>query len=226
MGRIVNKSRFLSVSLALICLVGALFAPAAYAAETGQVTLTVRQTFVSGGPPAPPIQVFTYELTPQTAGAPMPAGGDEGGYTFTIAGNVEMQTRPINFPGTGLYVYTLRCVTEDRPGYTIDRREYTVEVYVTEHLEIFLIYVSDGTKVTELSFAHSYRTPESSPRPPSPSPGPPSPSPDGPKGGDAPKTGDDSNPILWIALIAISSASLLSLIWVAWRLRDRRRWED
>jgi len=227
------RKSILAALLILACLVSVLFGEVAYAAERGEVTLTVRQTFVDNGPSAPPSEVFTYSLIPQTAEAPMPAGSDSSGYSFTIARTRDLQIGPITFTTAGIFIYELRSVTAAQSGYTIDRRVYTVEVHVTENLEVLLVYISDGSKVTELSFAHSHQRPapiptpvptSPAPNPPNPTPGAPRPIPDGPKGEDAPKTGDDSNPSLWVTLITISSVSLLFLFWLAWRSRDRRRW--
>ncbi|MCL2589222.1 MAG: hypothetical protein FWD84_07425 [Oscillospiraceae bacterium] len=213
----------LAAMLVLVFLVSVLPGAAAYAAAGAEVTLTVQQTFANHGPSAPPSDVFTYRLIPQTSNAPMPVGSNSEDHTFIIAGTRTGQIGPITFTAAGVYTYELRCVTADQPGYTIDRRVYTIEVHITENLEALLIYINGDNKVTELTFAHSYRTPESPPGPPSPPPGTPSPQPDGPKGEDSPKTSDDSNPTLWMTLIAVSSGSLLLLVWIAWRSRDRRR---
>ena len=230
MYRIINSKRAirtLVLGLALICLFSALCGVTAYATEQAEVTLTVRQTFVSEG--TPPSDEFTYRLIPQTANAPMPAGSNSEGYTFTIAGTREANVGAISFTAPGIYTYELRCVTADQPGYTIDRRMYTIEVHVTANLDLVLIFTNDGNKVTELAFAHSYRapgTPSPPPGTPSPPPGQPNPSPGGPKGEDAPKTGDDSNPPLWMTLIVSSSGALLVLVWIAWKSMDKRRWRS
>lgn len=253
--------------LTLACLISTLSEAAVYAAEARELTLTVRQTFVREGASAPPSEVFMYRLTRQTAAAPMPAGSDATSYTCTIAGTREREVGPITFTTAGVFIYELRSVTADQSGYTIDRRVYTIEVHVTESLEVVVIYHSGDVKVPELLFEHSYRdlspspTPTPSPTPspqppPSPTPTPtppppltptptpfptpvpstptpnppppparpsPTPTPEGPKGADAPKTGDDSNPALWATLIVTSSVLLLFVLWIAWRSREGRR---
>jgi len=217
-----RKSIFAAL-LILVCLINILPGAAAYAAERAEVTLTVGQIFVSDIS-TPPSEVFTYCLVPHTADAPMPAESDPDGHTFTITGTGNRQIDPITFAAAGEFVYELHSVTADQNGYTIDRRVYTIEVYVTETLEVFLVYISDGDKVAELDFTHRYQAPPSTPTPdpPTPTPNPPSTPnppapPDGPKGGDGPKTSDDSNPALWTALLTISSAALFFLFWAAWR---------
>ena len=243
--------RFLTVFLALACLTSTLLAPTAYATEAAEITLTVNQIFTSGGASAAPSDVFTYRLTAQTANAPMPVGSDLEGYRFTIAGNRELEIGPIHFDTAGIFIYTLRCVTEDMPGYTIDRRVYTIEAYVSDDLaNVSLIYINGGAKVSELIYEHSYQAEEGGPSPsPNPSPSPPvnpSPSPPGgnppnnpnsPPGdapgkpnppGSGPKTGDFSNPALWITLIVSSGMLLTLIVWLRWKLcrsdkRGRRR---
>jgi len=231
------------VLLTLVCLIEVLPGAAAYAAARAEVTFTVRQTFVRDRS-ASPGEEFTYRLIAQTATAPMPAGSDAHIYTFTIAGTGERKIGPIFFTTAGSFIYELHSITEERDGYIIDRRVYTVEVHITEALEVVLIYHTGGNKVADLDFVHSDNapTPTPTPSPPSPPPNPPSPNPpnppsatptlpglptpapDGPKGEDSPKTSDDSNPTLWKTLIIVSSGSLLFLVWIAWRSREKERW--
>jgi len=216
--------------LALVCLISALPGAAVYAVEAGEATLLVRQTFDREG--TPPSEVFTYRLVPRAAAAPMPLGSNASGFTLTITGLGEQEIGPITFPLAGVFTYELQSVTADRSGYTIDRRVYTIEIYVTESLEVVVIYRDGDVKVSELLFAHSYRSLPTNPTPAPPptlTPTPqrptttPSPAPEGPKGEDAPKTGDDSDPALWMTLIVISSVLLLLVLWIAWRPRAERR---
>lgn len=150
--------RGITVCLVLICLIGTLFAPTAFAATTGQVLLPVRQVFERDGSSIPSGgEVFTYRLTPQTPNAPMPSGSGPEGYTFTIAGTRESQVGPLTFDTTGIYLYELRCVTATNPGYTVDQRVYVVEVHITSALEaVVIVYDSNNVKVSELLFTHSY----------------------------------------------------------------------
>ena len=240
------RKTILAALLILACLIKILPGATAYASARAEVTLTVRQTFVSNIS-ASSGEEFTYRLIAQTTAAPMPAGSDANTYTFTIAGTGARQIGPIFFTTAGIFIYELHSITADRNGFTIDRRMYTIEVHVTENLEVVLIYHNDSNKVTELAFAHSGNAPTPTPSPspnpptpPSPSPNPPSPSPphspsprppglptpapDGPKGEDSPKTSDDSNPTLWKTLITVSGGSLLFLIWIGWRSRENGRW--
>ena len=156
--------RFVPVFLVLVCLLSTLLAPAAHAAGGAEVSLTVQQSFHSDGLSVPPRDGFTYELTAQTAAAPMPPGSDSDGYSFTIAGTGDVEIGPINLNTAGTYTYTLRCVTGDLPGYTIDRQIYTIELHVPEGIKpVSLVYTNGLAKVSELQFEHIYGTLASDP---------------------------------------------------------------
>ena len=290
MRRILNRKRVIkafAVNLVLVCLISIMLAPMAYAAETVDVTLTVQQVFTTDGLSSPPGDTFTYRLTPITTNAPMPLNNDSEYYVFTISGSGEVQIG-LSFRASGIYSYELRCVSDERTDYTIDRRVYTIEVHVIDNSEVLLIYLNGENKVADLLFRHSYRTPNVPPVTPNPPPGTPwippvtinptpvtpSPPPDipnpspsvpappsdipntspgdptpppgkpdlpsdkpslppdapasssGGRGGYAPKTGDDSNPALWITLIAVSGVLLILLFWTALRLMWKRRWRS
>jgi len=229
--------RALSILLALACLLGSLLVPPAYATDAADVTLTAEQRITSDDTPVPPGGVFTYQLTPQTPAAPLPPGSDSGGYTFTMADTDLNAFGSIQFHTAGVYTYTLRCVTDNMPDYTIDRRVYTIEVYVTEEPVASVVYSRDNAKVSALLFEHHYTAhsdhPAGPPRDPDPSgttstntPGSGTSngagtSKDGPKGA-GPKTGDFSNPTLWIALIAVSGLLLVLILCIGWKKSDRR----
>ena len=169
MGRRIG--RWIAAGLALACVIGALQMPAAYAAETNQVTLPVSQTLLSDGLSTPPGEAFTYRLTPETASTPLPAGSDSTGYTFTMTGTADTQIAPILFSDKGIYTYGLTCTTTAKTGYTIDRQAYTVTIYITSNsLPIFVAYLSDGDKVSKISFEHAYKTPQNGVTPVTPQP--------------------------------------------------------
>jgi len=150
----------LVISLALACLIGTLIAPVAYAAEPGQVTLTINQVFVRVDGSVPPSEVFSYKFAPTTRNAPMPVGSNAEGYFFEIDGTTQADIGPISFTAAGVYAYTLSCITEDMPGYTIDRIEYNIVVYVTADLTaVVVVYIDDDAKVADISFEHTYKTP-------------------------------------------------------------------
>ena len=127
------------------------------AAEPREVMLSVRQTFMSEGEIAPPDEVFTYRLVPETSNAPMPAGSDLEGYIFTIVGTGEARIGPLLFHQTGVYTYTLSCTTIQRPGFYIDQQTYRIEIFVSMNgEEIIIVCMGDEDKVSEKAFSHSY----------------------------------------------------------------------
>jgi len=227
--------RAFAIMLAFVCLVGVWYTPA-QAAQTGQATLTINQSFTNDGRSVPPSETFVYRLTPVTAGAPLPAGSNTAqGYVFTITGTDEVQVGPIYFSTPGHFVYELRCISESRRGYTIDRQVYTIEMHVAENLTVItVIYLHHQRKVSEITFAHSFATslaPPTIPRPPfiivpipPVRPGRPPATPDEPPvaPGPAPQTGDFSNPQLWKTLILVCSVLLILIFFYAWKTRRRQ----
>ena len=216
--------RVLMISLTLICLVGALSVsvPKAHAAGPVQVTFTVRQQFANNSISAPPSEVFTYQLSPQTPGAPMPQGSGMQAYRFSIKGTSDVDIGPISFSTPGLYVYALSCTTAEKPGYSQNRKMYTIEVHISNESEASVIYLGDDAKAEELAFERIYNDnnqPGKSVSDDIRSPNTQNPSVTGPKtSAIGPKTGDFSNPALWIALITFSSVLLMFIILIGRKL--------
>jgi len=271
--------KLVSINIALACLISTLFASVVYAENTGQVTLTVGQIIVNNSPYTLPRTTFTYRLVPKTTDAPMPDGSDLDGYTFTITGAVEKHIGPITFNIPGIFIYELSCATAEVLDFTIDRRIYTIEVYVTNDLQVVAIaYINEGNKVPNISFEHMYMTffdrpvigepdrpatmipgtnrpgyssygtpnapgklnsPEGSATPREPdiqgkpelpkdpaaswdsNDEPDTPIRPGPQG-SSPRTGDFSNPTLWITLIIISCVLLAILSLAGIKSKERR----
>jgi len=154
MCRIISKRKSIVViALTLICL----FVLLCGMTEAGHNAkwVEVRQILISED--MPDSDEFTYILSAQTKNAPMPEGNNMETHTFTIEGTGDGQIK-LRFDKAGVYVYELRCVTTDKPGYTIDSRIYIIEVYVTDDLEVVLTYTNDGKKVIDLLFEHSFST--------------------------------------------------------------------
>lgn len=232
-----RAGKFLSALLVLTCLIGILCAPTVHAAEISEVTITVDQQFITDGLSTPQTDEFAYLLIPETPDTPMPAGSSSESYGFTIANTKRINLESISFDASGIYTYTLRCVTEDMPDYTIDRRIYTIEVYVSDGLDTMsTIYAGSDGKVSELAFEHTHRSPgkpnpPNPPEPPTP-PVPPIPKPDtitpGKPGSpiSGPKTGDFSNLTLWITLFAIGSVLLIFVIIIGWKLGKQKLYKQ
>ena len=265
--------KLLAICLALVCLVNALFAAEVYAESPGQITLSVEQIIVNNSLVTPPRTPFTYRLVPKTADAPMPNGSGSAGYTFTITGSNDGLIGPIDFNAPGVFIYELSCITDTVHGFTIDRRVYTIEVHVTNDLQVtIIVYVNEGTKLPGISFEHIFRAltvePVIPPRPgpelerpgrvpnvnrpvntnpgrpsvpsePGTSSGPGEPGtpgepniPEGPgtpsrpgTSGNSPRTGDFSNPALWITLIVVACALLIFLSFVGMKSKGESKGE-
>ena len=149
-----------------------------HAETTPQATITVTQAIVSND--TPDNAVFTYRLVPRTTNAPMPPGGGADGFEFTITGIAEREI-VISFGGPGVFVYELSCISGEADGVTVDRRIYTIEVYVTDDGQaVMTVYIQEGVKLPGINFEHIIKPeqiPEPSPSPepvqtPSPTPGP------------------------------------------------------
>jgi len=153
-------SEFITTVLALVFLLNALLITPARAADAGTVTLTVNQIFTNNNSSASPNAIFTYQLTPDTVSAPMPAGGGAEGYTFTVTGTGQVQVGPVNFTKPGAYSYQIKCETRPGQGYMIDTQVYSIEIHITNDLEpMVIVYLSNGYKTSKISFRQTYREP-------------------------------------------------------------------
>lgn len=195
--------RLLAAGAALVCLMG-LASPAAYAAQTGAITLTVKQVFPNTGPSA-----FSYSFAPALASNPMPNATDGGvgsgadGYAFTITGTGEHNIGPIAFTQAGIYAYTLRRVT----ACACPNQAYALKVYVENDLTISVVVNNpDGTKAMGLLFEHTCGTPAATIVP-----GTTAPATRPPDGKPGPVTGDDSQFALYMTLFCSAAAALLGL---------------
>ena len=149
--------RFLTVSLALICVIGILMIPEAYATGDGRVMLTVKQLINGTDLPAINDQIFIYRLTPKTSGAPMPENSNSEGYTFSITGITDVQVGPLVFNFAESYLYELKCVTNRNADITYDQQIYTIEVYFTNDMSATVaVFNDEGDKVTDIVFRHGY----------------------------------------------------------------------
>jgi len=127
------------------------------AANIEQVFFVVNQILTGDNSSWLPNAAFTYRFLPETTDAPMPHGSSPEGHFFTITGDGSFRIGPINFAATGIYVYTLNCITHEIYGFTTDRRIYTIKVHVTSDLQATtVIYNDDNAKVPYMRFEHIY----------------------------------------------------------------------
>ena len=127
---------------------GYLLADSAY----GQGKCTVSQKLIANDPDAENT-AFSYKITPETTGAPLPGGVS----TFSLKKN---ESKDLNFSFTeeGTYIYKLSCTGFDSGKYTKDTAEYTIKAFVysnngTKGTEI-IISDSNGNKREEAAFKH------------------------------------------------------------------------
>jgi len=161
----------LVAGLTLLCLCIGIFTPTAYASgadatatatpvlQPGVVTLPIQQTFTGDTPSDPQALALTYELTPQQASDPMPAGSSASVYTFTLTGTQTMQIDPIDFTKAGVYTYQLKCTTPGTKELTPDPQVYTIDIYIQYNLTPTIVAsLSNGDKAPDLGFTPSYST--------------------------------------------------------------------
>ena len=147
--------RILITAILLLCLMS-LFTPAAAAAEPLEITLNVKQTFTAAGTAAPPNETFSYRLTPELQGNPMPPGSETEGCSFDITGTADKSVG-IEFTAAGVYTYELSHTTAPAPGYTYDQELYTLKIAVNGDLTYtMLIYKKDGSKTEDIRYGHAY----------------------------------------------------------------------
>jgi hypothetical protein len=175
-----RRKLYIAISLGLLCLAGlALVAPALPALADEGDRPAVEQAL--SGYSGTASQVFSYALTPNSSGAPMPAGSVDGVYSFNISGTASYDILDLlAFDDLGRYVYTLKCTTQTDENCTVDPAVYTITVYkYTDYFHILITLPDDpGTKLAAMRFSHSYsytppaQPPASPPATPSASPSP------------------------------------------------------
>jgi len=195
--------------LAMLLIAGLPASIPAYAAEN-PLSITVEQAVNTSSSPAG--STFKYGLKPLGPGTPMPQGSTESGYTFTITGNSIKDVGPMDYDRQGRYRYELFQVIEaEKPGWTYDKRLYTVEVHVGESLRISLVVINvDGTKEDGIRFENKYQEPPTDPSTPTVPPGPtdpPKPGGEGKpdEGKPGPLTGDDTQAAIFYAMFVFGS---------------------
>jgi len=138
-------------------------APLAAHAADNPLRFMVKQVFTTSS--ASVDGTFTYRLKALGPDHPMPAGSTAEGHTFTITGNSGAETGPLSYNKQGVYRYELvQVIGIEKPGYTYDKRVYTLEVYVDAALKAELVVRNqDGTKADEIKFENAYHVLPSDP---------------------------------------------------------------
>ena len=143
------------------CVFGVMFSQTAYAAPASlPVTLTVEQEFTKPASSSA-AEAFTYKLTANEAGSPLPSGSSGGEYSFTIDGT-DTASVGITYDHAGVYTYELKqVIAAEKTGYTYDKQVYTVKVYIKNgsaglEQEILVAQKDDGSKVSGVKFTNAY----------------------------------------------------------------------
>ena len=171
----------------------------------------VRQEFVTNVPDVS--GSFSYVLEARTEGAPLPAGGRDGIYSFTMDGNTQRELK-IEARGIGQYAYKLyQHVAGEQDGYKYDRKVYDVTLYVyidtANRPAVSVVINGEGEPKTATAvFKNSYSG--AKPTPP-------------PEDGGSVQTGDDNNLTVYLTLMIACIVGLTLLgVWVM-RMRSKQK---
>lgn len=201
--------------------------------ESGNVTVTVYQSFNKMGQSDGIDDTRSYMLEALDSSNPMPAGSSGGAYTFSLSGDDscvfetsvtgEAGAEPaLYFTHAGVYEYSLTPLTEEpNSRYTYEDTVYTVRVYVENlsdgsglAVRKIVCQKSDNEKPDSITYHCSYKGEAENIVP------------DRGKPHEKtnplkPKTGDTSNIAMWSILLVITSAMLL--FFILKRRNDRER---
>jgi pilin isopeptide linkage protein len=130
--------------------------PAGAYATPGSLTIELDQVFTTTSVGAD--ATFTYRLVPSDPSSPMPDPSDASGHTFSVSGTTTKQVGPITYTMPGRYRYEIsQVVGTPRPGYTYDRRTFTLEVFAKANGEVTLIVKDENdAKVDDIRFENGY----------------------------------------------------------------------
>lgn len=157
---------------------------------------------VVGNPPVP--GVFTFEMRAADSSFPMPEGSTEGVKTVTVRGAGDVEFGIFSFTKAGVYEYTVLEKNTGADGYIYDTTIYTIRFTVTDQngkLEMEQKILKNGDETEAVSAAVFTNTYQS--------------------GSETPKTGDDSNTVVWIAAAGVSLAALILIAIIGRRYRKK-----
>ena len=136
-------------------------------AAANPAKITVEQNFYNASVYAS--DTFSYVLRPLDMDAPMPpgsasssttgstSGSASGSHSFTITGNSAYNITQMNFSKVGVYHYEIyQVIGTAKPGYTYDRRIYTLEFFVDANLVATMIAKESNRKVDKILFENTY----------------------------------------------------------------------
>ena len=192
-----KKKRFgvIGIALAILFLLGA--APSVLAAGLPSVAIPVKVE-VEGAAPSVP-EEFVVQMEAEDPSYPMPEGSVDGIFEMVISGNSFMSFPSMSYTEPGIYTYTIEQRAGLNPLCAYDPSVYHLKVSVT----IALRSEDADEKLAEAMFTNRYGT--------SPVP----------RDSNPPKTGDESNILLYGYLALVSIAGLV--VSVVIQKRGKRR---
>ena len=151
---------------------------------------------------------FTFRLVPGKSSNPMPTGSVNGVKNATITGSGQAEFGTWSYTAEGTYYYTVSEVNSGLSGYTYDATVYTITDSVKAvdgQLMVTRVVTNNANKqVGALAFINKYASSAG--------------------GGDGPKTGDDSDVMLYTILFcAAGAAALYSLSYLLLAGKRRRK---
>ena len=191
-----KKKRFgvIGIALAILFLLGA--APSVLAAGLPSVAIPVKVE-VEGAAPSVP-EEFVVQMEAEDPSYPMPEGSVDGIFEMVISGNSFMSFPSMSYTEPGIYTYTIEQIAGLNPLCAYDPSVYHLKVSVTNAQDgsgltamVALRSEDADEKLAEAMFTNRYGT--------SPVP----------RDSNPPKTGDESNILLYGYLALVSIAGLV-----------------
>lgn len=191
--------KWLNVFLALVMTVmcGTTLVLPAYAEELPGVSVPV--TISLSGTLPYPAEDYMVVLKADDSAYPMPEGSVDGAYSLTITGEDTENFPTITYDRVGIYTYTVYQVAGTNQKCTYDDTVYTLMVTISNKedysgLEATAVLYpdSDGDKLPGAEFDNVYETVK-------------------PIDPNTPATGDESTPVLYAVLIAVSLGVIVCL---------------
>ena len=188
---------FLALVMTVICSTTMIMP--AYAEELPGVSVPV--TISLSGTLPYPAEDYVVVLKADDSAYPMPEGSVDGAYSLTITGEDTENFPTITYDRVGIYTYTVYQVAGTNQKCTYDDTVYTLMVTISNKedysgLEATAVLYpdSEGDKLPGAEFDNEYETVKPTPTDP-----------------DSPKTGDESTPVLYAVLIAVSLGVIVCL---------------
>lgn len=188
---------FLALVMTVICSTTMIMP--AYAEELPGVSVPV--TISLSGTLPYPAEDYVVVLKADDSAYPMPEGSVDGAYSLTITGEDTENFPTITYDRVGIYTYTVYQVAGSNKKCTYDDTVYTLMVTISNKedysgLEATAVLYpdSEGDKLPGAEFDNEYEYVKPTPTDP-----------------DSPKTGDESTPVLYAVLIAVSLGVIVCL---------------